>query len=171
MPANVMSHLPSIHRKGPVPRFEHEVLDVPSSIVQERILIVDDEPFILDALRIVLQCATADRPNIQFKDRVDTANNGLKAVEMVKKQYAQGFIYKLILMDCNMPKMDGYQASLRVREYMEEIQMEQPFIVALTGHIEEKYRQRALDAGMNCVVGKPARLQELQEAIKSVMFS
>jgi hypothetical protein len=54
LPANVMSHLPSIHKKGPVPRFEHEVLDVVSTIVQERILIVDDEPFILDALRIVL---------------------------------------------------------------------------------------------------------------------
>lgn len=49
--------------------------------------------------------------------------------------------------------------------------MEQPFIVALTGHIEEHYRQRALDAGMNCVVGKPAKMQELQQAIRGVTFS
>ena len=166
MPANVMSHLPSIHKRGPAPKLDFDLPEVSSSIVQDRILIVDDEPFILDALRIVLQCATADRPNIQFKNRVDTANNGFTAVEMVKKQYAQGFIYKLILMDCNMPKMDGYQATQRIREYMREIQMEQPFIIALTGHIEQQYRQRALDAGMNVVVGKPARLQELQEAIK-----
>jgi hypothetical protein len=64
MPANVMSHLPSIHKSGPAPRLEFELPDVSSNIIQDRILIVDDEPFILDALRIVLQCATADRANI-----------------------------------------------------------------------------------------------------------
>lgn len=133
MPSNVMSHLPSIHR-GPAPRLDYDLPE--SDIVQDRILIVDDEPFILDALRIVLQCALASRPNIQFKERVDTANNGVSAVEMVRQQYSKGFFYKLILMDCNMPKMDGYQATQRIREYMEEIQMDQPFIVALTGHIE-----------------------------------
>ena len=53
MPANVMSHLPSIN-KGPAPRLDYDLPDVASTIVQERILIVDDEPFILDALRIVL---------------------------------------------------------------------------------------------------------------------
>ena len=120
MPANVMSHLPSIH-KGPAPRLDFDLPDVASTIVQERILIVDDEPFILDALRIVLQCATADRPGIMFKERVDTANNGVSAVEMVKNQYGKGFVYKLILMDCNMPKMDGYQATQRIRDYMSEI--------------------------------------------------
>jgi CheY-like chemotaxis protein len=121
MPANVMSHLPSIHKGGPAPRLEYDLPDVASTIVQERILIVDDEPFILDALRIVLQCATADRPGIMFKERVDTANNGVSAVEMVKNQYAKGFVYKLVLMDCNMPKMDGYQATQRIREYMNDI--------------------------------------------------
>ena len=65
-------------------------------------------------------------------------------------------------MDCNMPKMDGYQASLRIREYIDELQMEQPFIVALTGHIEQKYKERALDAKMNCVVAKPAKMPDLQ---------
>jgi hypothetical protein len=54
LPANIMSHLPSILKGAAIPRFEHEVLDITSTIVQERILIVDDEPFILDALRIVL---------------------------------------------------------------------------------------------------------------------
>ena len=47
-------------------------------------------------------------PHINFKNRVDTASNGIKCVEMFKKAYKDGHSYKLILMDCNMPKMDGY---------------------------------------------------------------
>lgn len=43
-----------------------------------------------------------------FKDRVDTASNGANALELVKKKIKDGFFYKLVLMDCNMPKMDGY---------------------------------------------------------------
>jgi CheY-like chemotaxis protein len=96
-----------------------------------------------------------------FKQRVDTANNGATALEMVKKKVLDGFIYKLILMDCNMPKMDGYQCTTLLRAYFNELGIEQPFIIAVTGHIESQYAQRALDAGMDVVVGKPARLPEL----------
>ena len=87
----------------------------------ERVMIVDDEPFNLDALKIILQCATADVPAFNFRNRIDTARNGLRAVEAVKKAYKDGFSYKLILMDCNMPKMDGYQATQEIREYVKEI--------------------------------------------------
>jgi CheY-like chemotaxis protein len=71
-------------------------------------MIVDDEPFNLDSLSIALQCATVNIPNFNFDSRVDQSLNGEKAVELVKKRFADGFRYKLILMDCNMPKMDGY---------------------------------------------------------------
>lgn len=87
-------------------------------------MIVDDEPFNLDALKIILQCATAHISNINFKNRVDTASNGIKCVESFKKAYKDGFSYKLILMDCNMPKMDGYQATQLIREYVKEIGVE-----------------------------------------------
>lgn len=73
-----------------------------------RCMIVDDEPFNIDSLKICLQCATADRPNFNFKGRIDTASNGLNAVELLKKKYKDGYSYKFIMMDCNMPKMDGY---------------------------------------------------------------
>ena len=42
-----------------------------------RILIVDDEPFNLDSLKIIVQCATAHLPNFNFKNRIDLASNGL----------------------------------------------------------------------------------------------
>lgn len=84
-------------------------------IKADRVMIVDDEPFNVDAMKIILQCATAERPGFNFKNRIDTANNGLNAVELFKHKYKSGCSVKLILMDCNMPKMDGYEATRQIR--------------------------------------------------------
>ena len=75
MPASVINHLPSIlgHKqndKTNVIQHEINIGEIESAfdeIVQERILVVDDEPYNIDALRIILQCATADKPNFKFK--------------------------------------------------------------------------------------------------------
>ena len=103
-------------------------------------MIVDDEPYNIDSLKVVVQCATFDMPNFDLKQRLDTACNGLDALEQVKKSYSNGQTYKLILMDCNMPKMDGYEAASEIRKHISSLQEEQPFIVAITGHVEEHYR-------------------------------
>lgn len=63
--------------------------------------------------------------------------------------------YDLILMDCNMPIMDGCEATSRIRLYLQELSIRQPMIVAVTGHSEEAYVQKALDSGMNEVLIKP----------------
>ena len=129
-------------------------------------MLVDDEPFNLDSMKIVIQCASVEIANFNFKNRIDTARNGLRAVDLLKAKYNAGFTYKLILMDCNMPKMDGYEATRNIRSFMKEIGQEQPFIVALTGHAEEKYIQRALEAEMNTLISKPARIQDLEDIVK-----
>ena len=69
-----------------------------------------------------------------------------------------------------MPKMDGYQATKLIREYVTEIGVEQPCIVGISGHVEEKYRQRALEAGMTSLIAKPAKVEDLKEASKSVVY-
>jgi len=71
-------------------------------------MIVDDEPYNIDSLRVVVQCATFEIPHFHLKHRLDTASNGLDALEQIRQNYEKGQTYKLILMDCNMPKMDGY---------------------------------------------------------------
>ena len=127
-------------------------------------MIVDDEPYNIDAIKIVLQCATADIPSFNFKNRVDTATNGLKAVELLKKNYQEGYSYKLILMDCNMPKMDGYTATDLIRKFITDSGLQQPYIIAISGHVEEKYVQRALDAGMDRLISKPAKVDDVRES-------
>jgi CheY-like chemotaxis protein len=90
---------------------------------------------------------------------------------LLKKNYQDGFSYKLILMDCNMPKMDGYVATDLIRKFIADAGMAQPYIVAISGHVEEKYVQRALAAGMNSLISKPAKVEDVREATQNVVFS
>ena len=108
-----------LHKNPGDNKIKHEINieEVKSGAVIDidRVLIVDDDPHNVDALKIGVQCATVDMPNFQFRDRVDTACNGLEAYEIIKNNYEKGQSYKLILMDCNMPKMDGYDATRNIR--------------------------------------------------------
>jgi len=71
------------------------------------------------------------------------ASHGKQAVEMVKESTEVNGEKKcgfdLILMDCQMPIMDGYEASTMIREYLYELKIPQPIIVACTGHTEKSY--------------------------------
>ena len=58
-------------------------------------------------------------------------------------------------MDCNMPVMDGYDATEEIREYLYARKLKQPLIIATTGHCEPEYVSRAIRAGMNQVLSKP----------------
>ena len=69
-------------------------------------------------MKILLQCAFADKPNFHFKEKVDLASNGMEAIQNVKEAYERGESYKLILMDCNMPKIDGYEATQQIRNHI-----------------------------------------------------
>ena len=80
-----------------------------------RILIVDDEPYNLLSLRIMLSSSGFDG----ILDLIDQANNGMEAYRKVKKAYAHGqFSYGLIFMDCSMPIMDGYESTDSIRNFL-----------------------------------------------------
>jgi two-component system sensor histidine kinase/response regulator len=88
---------------------------------------------------------------------IDVAVNGLEAVEMVgQKKYA------LVLMDIQMPEMDGLQAT---REIRSDARHESLPIVALTANAMEEDQQRCLEAGMNDHLGKPIEPRLLYQAI------
>ena len=88
---------------------------------------------------------------------VDVAPNGLKAVEMVRQKK-----YALVLMDIQMPEMDGIQAT---REIRSDAKYKSLPIVALTANAMEDDRQRCLDAGMNDHLAKPIDPGLLYQAI------
>ncbi|WP_437678674.1 ATP-binding protein [Sorangium sp. So ce131] len=91
--------------------------------------------------------------------RVETACNGLEALEAVKRKQ-----YVAILMDCQMPVMDGYTATQKIREW-ERGRNRHTVIIALTAHALVGERDRVLAAGMDDYLAKPVRPQSLQKTL------
>lgn len=91
--------------------------------------------------------------------QVDAAQNGFEAIERFNAN-----TYDLILMDINMPKMDGYEATARIRQLEAENGGHIP-IIALTAQAFEKDRKQCLEAGMDGYVAKPIRRKRLMEEI------
>ncbi len=76
--------------------------------------------------------------------------------------------YDLILMDIQMPNMDGYQATQCIRHLNDKKKAEIP-IIAMTANAFEEDKKRAFDAGMNKHIAKPIDIEKLRVAILSVL--
>ena len=91
----------------------------------------------------------------------DLAQNGLEAVECLT-QTPHG--YHLVLMDCQMPVLDGFEATRRIREY-EQRHGDHLTIIALTAQAMKGDQERCLAAGMDDYLTKPMRLNDLRQAL------
>ena len=92
--------------------------------------------------------------------QVDLANNGIETVERWQQRP-----YNAILMDCQMPEMDGYEATSRIRASGGR-GLDIP-IIAITAHSMTGDRERCLAAGMTGYVSKPLSLQDLERALET----
>ena len=90
--------------------------------------------------------------------RVDLAWNGIEAVQL-----ATAKSYQAILMDCQMPKMDGYTATVQLRQH-ERPDQHVPIIAMTAGALSED-RQRCLAAGMDDYLSKPIDIEQLRAAL------
>ena len=93
--------------------------------------------------------------------RADLASNGIEAVECVERQ-----IYDVVLMDVQMPEMDGLDASKEITTRWSAA--ERPRIVAMTANAMQGDREMCLAAGMDDYLTKPIRVERLVEALDSV---
>ena len=97
---------------------------------------------------------------------VDTAENGAIAVDKVRSSPAGR--YDLVLMDIQMPVMDGYTATRRIRALNDPARAAVP-IVAMTANVFEEERKRAFDCGMNGFLSKPLVIEALIAVLRDIL--
>ncbi len=93
--------------------------------------------------------------------QVDIAEDGMEAV----KAYAEEH-YDLVLMDCQMPELDGYGATKKIRVIEEKRHISRVPIVALTAHVMSGDKEECIHAGMDDHLGKPLQLKALLRVMK-----
>ena len=129
----------------------------PELFVGKRVLLVEDNS-------MNREIATAILEEAGFK--VDTAENGAIAVEKVT-YYPEGF-YDVILMDIQMPVMDGYTATRKIRSLENKAIAKIP-IIAVSANAFDEDRQTSLEAGMNGHLAKPIVVDELLEVLGGIL--
>jgi len=124
-------------------------ISVPSDF---RILVAEDNSISTKVIRGML-----GKLNLQ----PDTASNGEEALIAMKAQH-----YDLVLMDCEMPVLDGFSATRQLRAWEVGNQRVRTPVVALTAHILTEHKERAVQAGMDGHMAKPVELSQLRELIE-----
>jgi signal transduction histidine kinase/CheY-like chemotaxis protein len=117
-----------------------------------RILVAEDNSISTKVIRGML-----GKLNLQ----PDTASNGEEALTAMKAQR-----YDLVLMDCEMPILDGFSATQQLRAWEVGNQRTRTPVVALTAHILAEHKERARQAGMDGHMAKPVELSQLRDLIE-----
>ena len=94
-------------------------------------------------------------------------NNGLEAVQAIERE-----VFPIVLMDCQMPEMDGYKATecIRLMQDTSPVRWKhRPYIIAMTANALAGDREACLAAGMDDYLSKPVRLQDLKEALQRAL--
>ena len=100
----------------------------------------------------------------EYGFRVDTAENGVEAVERIRNSTPGE--YDLVLMDVQMPVMNGYEATHQIRS-LDNPELAGITILAMTANAFDEDRKKALEAGMNGFLSKPIIIEELIHTLQS----
>jgi PAS domain S-box-containing protein len=116
---------------------------------RRRVLIAEDNPY---NQKVVL------RQVREMGFGADAVANGIEVMEALNR-----ISYDLVLMDCQMPEMDGYECSAEIRR--REDHMKHVPIIAMTAHVMKEDRDKCLAAGMDDFLSKPVRVAHLEDVL------
>ncbi|MCB1894786.1 MAG: response regulator [Zoogloeaceae bacterium] len=120
-----------------------------SAFARARVLVVEDNLINQRIMRELLNETGLD---------VTIAGDGVEALEVLRQQ-----AFNLVLMDLQMPRMDGYQTTAKIREHHDRLSLP---IVAMTAHGRDEDREKCLAAGMNDHLSKPVDPARLVQALR-----
>lgn len=115
-----------------------------------RILLAEDNPINQRVAKRMLQ---------HLGYLVDVVANGLEALQALEHQH-----YDVVLMDIQMPLMDGLEATRTIRRWLSG--KEQPRIIAVTAHALDYSREMCIDAGMDDYIAKPVHVEDMAGMLK-----
>ena len=148
------SLLPAIQRTTSVQAGKPSIASIADRATPLRILVVDD-----NEINQVVACKFLQKLGCQ----VEVARNGREAVDSIAHA-----TYDAVLMDCEMPEMDGYEATQEIRRLEQTTTRHLP-IMALTGHASSEDEQKCRQAGMDDVVTKPMTLPTLRAKLERLL--
>jgi PAS domain S-box-containing protein len=146
--------LPAIQRTTSADTMKSCVASMADRTTPLRILVVDD-----NEINQVVACKFLQKLGCQ----VEVARNGREAVDSVARAP-----YDAVLMDCEMPEMNGYEATQEIRRQEHTTTRHMP-IIALTGHASSEDDQKCRQAGMDDVVTKPMTLPTLRAKLEHLL--
>ncbi len=147
--------LPSAPLPDPAHFATPDVKTITFPPLRGRVLLAEDNP--VNAL-----VAEAALRNMGFS--VEVVEDGLQALASFRTQPPD-----LVLMDCQMPVMDGFEAARRMREHESELNLSRTPVVALTANALEGDREHSLAAGMDDHIAKPFREAQLRAVLQRLM--
>ncbi|TKB64137.1 MAG: response regulator [Nitrospira sp.] len=146
--------LPAIHRDASASSLGSDQRSVGEQVGSLRVLVADD-----NEINQVVACKFLQKLGCH----VEIARTGREAVEAITRT-----VYNVVLMDCEMPEMDGYEATREVRRREEGTPSHLP-IMALTGHASDEDAQKCHQAGMDKVMTKPLTLPILRASLQELL--
>jgi hypothetical protein len=146
--------LPARHRDSATSSLELDQCRTGEQIGPLRVLVADD-----NEINQVVACKFLQKLGCH----VEVARTGREAVEAITRT-----AYDVVLMDCEMPELDGYEATREVRRREEGTPSHLP-IIALTGHTSDDDARKCRQAGMDTVMTKPLTLPVLRTSIQELL--
>ncbi len=119
----------------------------------KKLLLVEDNLINQEVAKCIME---------EFGYSIDTAENGKIAINMLNQNPA----YSAILMDCQMPVMDGYETTRNIRKGLAGKQYKNVAIIAMTANAMKGDREKCLDSGMDDYLTKPLNIMHLEEKLQ-----
>jgi signal transduction histidine kinase/ActR/RegA family two-component response regulator len=119
-----------------------------------KILLVEDNP-----VNQIVAKKMLEKIGVTF----DVVNNGQEAVDCLEKEHD----FDVVLMDCQMPVLDGYAATAEIRNMEQQQKIKRIPIIAMTANAMEGDKEKCIAAGMDDYVAKPVKMNELQSVLQT----